>query len=97
MRSLEGCEAKMSCKTLTLEVIMDIESFEFGSIVLIIIVGLSIFLWGALRHENHTIEQAENLSVLCAKAYKSELKNDQKVQEICRDVQIKLFDEEDKL
>lgn len=64
---------------------------------LIVIIGLSVVSCIAVKRDNHTIEQAENLSVLCAKAYKSELKNDQKVQEICRDVQIKLFDEEDKL
>lgn len=67
------------------------------SIIGLILIGLFVILYGAIKHENRTIEQAENLSVLCAKAYKSELKNDQKVQEICRDVQIKLFDGEDKL
>lgn len=64
---------------------------------LIVIIGLSVISSIAIKRDNYTIEQAENLSVLCAKAYKSELKDDQKVQEICRDVQIKLFDEEDKL
>ena len=74
-----------------------IDTIGFGIIGLIAIIGLLTISCVAIKHENHTIEQAENLSVLCAKAYKSELKNDQKVQEICRDVQIKLFDEEDKL
>lgn len=74
-----------------------IDAIGFGIIGLIVIIGLSVISYVAVKRDNQTIEQAENLSVLCAKAYKSELKNDQKVQEICRDVQIKLFDEEDKL
>lgn len=95
MRSHAGCEAKLSCKTLTQGVIMDkTDAIGLGIIGLIAVIGLSCV---AIKRENRTIEQTENLSVLCAKAYKSELKNDQKVQEICRDVQIKLFDEEDKL
>ena len=74
-----------------------IDAIGFGIIGLIVIIGLSVISYVAVKRDNQTIEQAENLSVLCAKAYKSELKNDQKVQEICRDVQIKLFDKEDKL
>lgn len=74
-----------------------IDAIGFGIIGLIAIIGLLVILCIAIKRDNYTIEQAENLSVLCAKAYKSELKDDQKVQEICRDVQIKLFDEEDKL
>ena len=91
MRSHVGCEVKLSCKTLTLEVIMNIESFEFGSIVLIVIVGLSIFLWGAINHENHLIEQSDNLEKICLKAYKSDLKNDNEIKELCKNVKVKLF------
>ena len=71
-----------------------IDIIGLGIIGLIAIIGLSCV---SIKHENRTIEQTENLSALCTKAYKSELKDDQKVQEICRDVQIKLFNEEDKL
>lgn len=71
---------------------MDIESFEFGSIVLIVIVGLSIFLWGAIKHENHTIEQSDNLGKMCLKAYKSDLKNDSEIKELCKNVKVKLFE-----
>lgn len=93
MRSLEGCEVKMSCKTLTLEVIMNIESFEFGSIVLIVIVGLSIFLWGAIKRDNYTIEQSDNLEKICLKAYKTDLKDDNEIKELCKNVKVRLFED----
>ena len=72
---------------------MDIESFEFGSVVLIVIVGISIFLYGAIKHENHTIEQSDNLEKVCLKAYKSDLKNDSEIKELCKNVKVKLFDD----
>ena len=68
--------------------------FGFCTVILTAIIGLLAVSCVAIKHENRTIEQAENLSILCVKAYKSELKDDQRVQEICRDVQIKLFDED---
>ena len=71
---------------------MDIEYFEFGSIVLIIIVGISIFLYGAIKHENHTIEQSDNLEKVCLKAYKSDLKDDDEIKELCKGVKVKLFE-----
>ena len=70
---------------------MDIESFELGSVVLIVIVGLSIFLWGAIKHENRAIEQSDNLEKICLKAYKSDLKNDNEIKELCKNVKVKLF------
>jgi hypothetical protein len=72
---------------------MDIESLEFGSIVLIVIVGLSIFLWGAVSHENHLIEQSDNLEKVCLKAYKTDLKNDNEIKELCKSVKVKLFED----
>ena len=72
---------------------MDIDSFEIGSIVLIVIVGLSIFLWGAIKYENRTIEQSDNLEKMCLKAYKTDLKNDSEIKELCKNVKVKLFDE----
>ena len=71
---------------------MDIESFELGSVVLIVIVGLSIFLWGAIKHENRAIEQSDNLEKICLKAYKSDLKNDNEIKELCKNVKVKLFE-----
>ena len=71
---------------------MDIESFEFGSVVLIVIVGISIFLYGAIKHENHTIEQSNNLEKICLKAYKTDLKNDDEIKELCKNVKVKLFE-----
>ena len=72
---------------------MDIEYFEFGSVVLIVIVGLSIFLWGAIKHENRAIEQSDNLEKMCLKAYKSDLKNDSEIKELCKNVKVKLFED----
>ena len=72
---------------------MDIESFEFGSVVLIVIVGISIFLYGAIKHENHTIEQSDNLEKICLKAYKTDLKNDDEINELCNGVKVKLFED----
>ena len=71
---------------------MDIESFEFGSVVLIVIVGLSIFLWEAVNCENRLIEQSDNLEKICLKAYKTDLKNDSEIKELCKNVKVKLFD-----
>ena len=71
---------------------MDIDSLELGGIVLIVIVGLSIFLWGAIKHENNLIEQSDNLEKICLKAYKSDLKNDDEIKELCKNVKVKLFE-----
>ena len=72
---------------------MDIESFEFGSVVLIVIVGLSIFLWEAVNCENRLIEQSDNLEKICLKAYKTDLKNDNEIKELCKGVKVKLFED----
>ena len=72
---------------------MDIEYFEFGSVVLIVIVGLSIFLWEAVNCENRLIEQSDNLEKMCLKAYKTDLKNDSEIKELCKGVKVKLFED----
>ena len=69
---------------------MDIESFEFGSVVLIVIVGLSIFLWEAVNCENRLIEQSDNLEKICLKAYKTDLKNDSEIKELCKNVKVRI-------
>lgn len=71
---------------------MDIESLELGGVMLIVIVGLSIFLWGAINHENHLIEQSDNLEKICLKAYKTDLKNDDEIKELCKGVKVRLFE-----
>ena len=71
---------------------MDVDSFKCGSMVLIVIAGLSIFLYGAINHENHLIEQSDNIEKVCIKAYKSDLKNDDEIKELCKNVKVKLFD-----
>ena len=71
---------------------MDIDYLELGGVVLIVIVGLSIFLWGAIKHENNLIEQSDNLEKICLKAYKSDLKNDNEIKELCKNVKVKLFE-----
>ena len=93
MRSPVGCEVKLSCKTLTQGVIMDkIDAIGLGFTVLILIIGLSIFLYGAIKYENHAIEQSDNLEKICLKAYKSDLKNDNEIKELCKGVKVKLFE-----
>ena len=87
MRSHVGCEVKLSCKTLTQGVIMD----KIGIIGLILI-GLSLVLYGAIKHENHTIEQSDNLEKMCLKAYKSDLKDDSEIKELCKNVKVRLFE-----
>jgi len=72
---------------------MDIESLELGGVMLIVIIGLSIFSWGAIKHENHLIEQSDNLEKVCLKAYKTDLKNDNEIKELCKGVKVKLFED----
>ena len=69
-----------------------IDIIGFGIIGLILI-GLSLVLYGAIKHENHTIEQSNNLEKICLKAYKTDLKNDDEIKELCKGVKVKLFDD----
>jgi hypothetical protein len=72
---------------------IDIDTIGLGSIILIVITGLSIFLYGAIKYENRTIEQSDNLEKICLKAYKSDLKNDDEIKELCKGVKVKLFED----
>ena len=65
---------------------------KFGIIGLILI-GLSLVLYGAIKHENRTIEQSDNLEKICLKAYKTDLKNDNEIKELCKGVKVKLFED----
>ena len=62
-------------------------------IIGLILIGLSLVLYGAIKHESHTIEQADNLEKMCLKAYKTDLKNDSEIKELCKGVKVKLFDD----
>ena len=68
-----------------------IDTIGFGIIGLILI-GLFVILYGAIKHENHTIEQSDNLEKICLKAYKSKLKNDDEIKELCKNVKVRIED-----
>ena len=65
---------------------------KFG-IIWLILIGLLLILYGygAINHENHLIKQSDNLEKICLKAYKTDLKNDREIKELCKDVKVKLF------
>lgn len=93
MRSPVGCEVKLSCKTLTQGVIMDkIDTIGFGIIGLIAIIGLLTISYLAIKRDNYTHEQSDNLEKICLKAYKTDLKNDDEIKELCKGVKVKLFE-----
>ena len=66
-----------------------IDAIGFGIIGLIAIIGLSCV---AIKRDNHTIEQSDNLEKVCLKAYKTDLKNDNEIKELCKGVKVKLFE-----
>ena len=68
-----------------------IDAIGFGIIGLILI-GLFVILYGASKYENRTIEQSNNLEKICLKAYKSDLKNDNEIKKLCKNVKVKLFE-----
>ena len=67
-----------------------IDAIGFGIIGLIAIIGLSCV---AIKRDNHTIEQSDNLEKMCLKAYKTDLKNDDEIKELCKGVKVKLFED----
>lgn len=69
-----------------------IDAIGFGIIGLILI-GLFVILYGAIKRDNYTIEQSDNLEKICLKAYKSDLKNDSEIKELCKNVKVKLFED----
>lgn len=62
------------------------------SIIGLILIGLSLVLYGAIKRDNYTIEQSDNLEKVCLKAYKSDLKDDSEVKELCKGVKVRLFE-----
>ena len=56
------------------------------------IFGISAIFYSVIKHENRTIEQSDNLEKICLKAYKTDLKNDSEIKELCNGIKIKLFE-----
>ena len=54
------------------------------------IFGISAIFYSAVKRDNHTIEQSDNLEKVCLKAYKSDLKNDSEIKELCKNVKVKI-------
>ena len=61
--------------------------------LLISLIGLLVILCIAIKRDNRTIEQSDNLEKMCLKAYKSDLKNDSEIKELCKNVKVKLFED----
>ena len=70
-----------------------IDAIGFGIIGLIAIIGLLTISYLAIKRDNYTSEQSDNLEKVCLKAYKSDLKNDSEIKELCKDVKVKLFED----
>lgn len=70
-----------------------IDAIGFGIIGLIAIIGLLVISCVAVNHENRTIEQSDKLEKVCLKVYKTDLKDDDEVKELCKGVKVKLFDD----
>ena len=57
------------------------------------IFGISAIFYSVIKRDNHTIEQSDNLEKMCLKAYKTDLKDDSEIKELCKDVKVKLFED----
>lgn len=57
------------------------------------IFGISAIFYASIKYGNHTIEQSNNLEKMCLKAYKTDLKDDSEIKELCKGVKVKLFDD----
>ena len=56
----------------------------------LILIGLFVILYGAIKRDNYTIEQSNNLEKMCLKAYKTDLKNDNEIKELCKGVKVRI-------
>ena len=56
------------------------------------IFGISAIFYSVIKRDNRTIEQSDNLEKICLKAYKTDLKNDSEIKELCKNVKVKLFE-----
>ena len=70
-----------------------IDAIGFGIIGLIAIIGLLTVSRIAIKRDNHTIEQSDKLEKVCLKAYKTDLKDDSEIKELCKNVKVKLFED----
>ena len=57
------------------------------------IFGISAIFYSVIKRDNYTIEQSDNLEKVCLKAYKTDLKNDSEIKELCKNVKVKLFED----
>ena len=66
------------------------DTFGFCTVILTAIIGLLTISCVAIKHENRAIEQSDNLEKICLKAYKTYLKNDDEIKELCKNVKVKI-------
>ena len=57
------------------------------------IFGISAIFYSVIKRDNYTIEQSDNLEKMCLKAYKTDLKDDSEIKELCKGVKVKLFED----
>ena len=69
-----------------------IDAIGLGMIGLIAIIGLLMISYLAVKRDNQFIEKSENLEKICLKAYKTDLKNDSEITEICKDIKVMIGD-----
>ena len=54
------------------------------------IFGISAIFYSVIKRDNYAIEQSDNLEKICLKAYKTDLKNDSEIKELCKNVKVKI-------
>lgn len=69
-----------------------LDAIGLGMIGLIALIGLFTVSCLAVKRDSHLIEQSDNLEKICLKAYKTGLKDDAEIKELCKKVKIKLFE-----
>lgn len=67
-----------------------IDAIGLGIIGLIAIIGLLVVSCIAVKRDNYTIEQVNKLEKVCLKAYKTDLKNDNEVKELCKNAEVRI-------
>ena len=67
-----------------------IDVIGFGIIGLIAIIGLLVVSCIAVKRDNYTIEQVNKLEKVCLKAYKTDLKNDSEIKELCKNAEVRI-------
>ena len=54
------------------------------------IFGISAIFYSVVKRDNYTIEQVNNLEKVCLKVYKTDLKNDSEIKELCKNVEVRI-------